>query len=205
MNYEHKNYEEEKLLEKIIETKRVAKVVKGGRNFSFSAIVVVGDKNGKVGVGSGKANEIVDAIRKAKEKATKAMFQVSLVKGTVPHEIVARYGASRVMIKPASEGTGVIAGGTTRAIFEAAGIENILCKSLGSNTPCNVVKATIIGLKSMKTIAQAAALRGKTIAQLTGKELNQVETVVIDNPEIPAKPVRKKKADSLPEVTEEEK
>jgi small subunit ribosomal protein S5 len=205
MNYEQKNYEEEKLLEKIIETKRVAKVVKGGRNFSFSAIVVVGDKNGKVGVGSGKANEIVDAIRKAKEKATKAMFQVSLVKGTVPHEIVARYGASRVMIKPASEGTGVIAGGTTRAIFEAAGIENILCKSLGSNTPCNVVKATIIGLKSMKTIAQAAALRGKTIAQLTGKELNQVETVVIDTPEAPLKPVRKKKADSLPEVTEEEK
>src|SRR5512133_808095 len=97
--YERNNNDEEKLLEKIIETKRVAKVVKGGRNFSFSAIVVVGDKNGKVGVGSGKANEIVDAIRKAKEKATKAMFQVSLVKGTVPHEIVARYGASRVMIK----------------------------------------------------------------------------------------------------------
>jgi len=169
-NYEQKNYEEEKLLEKIIETKRVAKVVKGGRNFSFSAIVVVGDKKGKVGVGTGKANEIVDAIRKAKEKAMKSMFNVPLVKGTVPHEIVARYGASRVMIKPASEGTGVIAGGTARAIFEAAGIENILCKSLGSNTPCNVVKATIDGLKSMRTIAEVAALRGKTIAQLTGQE-----------------------------------
>jgi small subunit ribosomal protein S5 len=205
MNYEQKNYEEEKLLEKIIETKRVAKVVKGGRNFSFSAIVVVGDKKGKVGVGSGKANEIVDAIRKAKEKATKAMFNIPLVKGTVPHEIVARYGASRVMIKPASEGTGVIAGGTTRAIFEAAGIENILCKSLGSNTPCNVVKATIIGLKSMKTIAQAAALRGKTIAQLTGKSLEIVEEVIIEVPEKPVKPVRRKKADSLPEVSEEEK
>lgn len=168
--YEKNSYEEEKLLEKIIETKRVAKVVKGGRNFSFSAIVVVGDKKGKVGVGTGKANEIVDAIRKAKEKAVKSMFHVPLVKGTVPHEIVASYGASRVMIRPASQGTGVIAGGTARAIFEAAGIENILCKSLGSNTPCNVVKATISGLKSMRTIADVARLRGKTVAQITGQE-----------------------------------
>lgn len=181
--YDQKNYEEEKLLEKIIDTKRVAKVVKGGRNFSFSAIVVVGDKNGKVGVGTGKANEIVDAIRKAKEKATKAMFTVPIVKGTVPHEIIARYGASRVMIKPASEGTGIIAGGTTRAIFEVAGIENILCKSLGSNTPCNVVKATIDGLKSMRTIAEVAALRGKTIAQLTGREPKQQVKVEIEIPE----------------------
>jgi small subunit ribosomal protein S5 len=168
--YEQNAYEEEKLLEKIIETKRVAKVVKGGRNFSFSAIVVVGDKKGKVGVGTGKANEIVDAIRKAKERAVKSMFHVPMVKGTVPHEIVARYGASRVMIRPASQGTGVIAGGTARAIFEAAGIENILCKSLGSNTPCNVVKATINGLKSMRTIADVARLRGKTVAQITGQE-----------------------------------
>jgi small subunit ribosomal protein S5 len=178
MLYEQRNFEEEKLLEKIIETKRVAKVVKGGRNFSFSAIVVVGDKNGKVGVGTGKANEIVDAIRKAKEKATKAMFIVPIVKGTVPHEIIARYGASRVMIKPASEGTGIIAGGTTRAIFEAAGIENILCKSLGSNTPCNVVKATIDGLKSMRTIADVAALRGKTVSQLTGCVSSNTTSVV---------------------------
>lgn len=182
MSYEQNNYEEEKLLEKIIETRRVAKVVKGGRNFSFSAIVVVGDKKGKVGVGTGKANEIVDAIRKAKEKATKAMFDVPIVKGTVPHEIVARYGASRVMIKPASEGTGIIAGGTARAIFEVAGIENILCKSLGSNTPCNVVKATIDGLKSMRTLAQVAALRGKTIAQLSGSEKNNATTVKIETP-----------------------
>lgn len=111
MNYEHNQHhtEEETLVEKIIETKRVAKVVKGGRNFSFSAIVVVGDKAGNVGVGNGKANEIVDAIRKAKEKAIKNMFRVPIVKGTVPHEMVARYGASRVMIKPASPGTGVIA------------------------------------------------------------------------------------------------
>ena len=163
-------YEEDKLLEKIIETKRVAKVVKGGRNFSFSAIVVVGDKKGKVGIGTGKANEIVDAIRKAKEKAVKALFTVPIVKGTVPHDIVARYGASRVMIRPASAGTGIIAGGTARAIFEAAGIENILCKSLGSNTPCNVVKAVTNGLKSMRTLADVAKLRGKTMAQLTGQE-----------------------------------
>jgi len=171
LNYQHnQNLEEETLVEKIIDTKRVAKVVKGGRNFSFSAIVVVGDKAGNVGVGSGKANEIVDAIRKAKEKAVKSMFRVPIVKGTVPHEIVARFGASKVMIKPASPGTGVIAGNTTRAIFEAAGIENILCKSLGSNTPTNVVKATISGLKAMRTIADVARLRNKTVAQLTGRE-----------------------------------
>jgi len=170
MNYEQNHMEEEKLIEKIIETKRVAKVVKGGRNFSFSAIVVVGDKQGNIGVGNGKANEIVDAIRKAKERAVKNMFKVPIVRGTVPHEIIARYGASRVMIKPAAPGTGIIAGGTTRAIFEAAGIENTLCKTLGSNTPTNVVKATINGLKSMRTLSDISRLRNKTMAQLTGQE-----------------------------------
>ncbi len=164
------DYEEVPLFEKIIETKRVAKVVKGGRNFSFSAIVVVGDRKGKVGVGTGKANEIVDAIRKAKEKAEKSMFHVPIINGTLPHEIIARYGASRILIKPASPGTGVISGGTARAIFEAAGIENILCKSMGSNTPCNIMKAVISGLKSMRTLSDVAKLRGKTIAQLTGRE-----------------------------------
>jgi small subunit ribosomal protein S5 len=170
MNYEQNHPDEEKLIEKIVETKRVAKVVKGGRNFSFTAIVVVGDKQGNVGVGNGKANEIVDAIRKAKEKAVKNMFKVPIVKGTVPHEVVARYGASTVLIKPAAPGTGIIAGGTARAIFEAAGIENILCKSLGSNTPTNVVKATINGLKSMRTLSDISRLRNKTMAQLTGQE-----------------------------------
>jgi small subunit ribosomal protein S5 len=170
LNYDHNVNEEDKLIEKIIETKRVAKVVKGGRNFSFSAIVVVGDRKGNVGVGTGKANEIVDAIRKAKEKATKSMFRVPIIKGTIPHELFARYGASKVMMKPAAAGTGVIAGGTTRAIFEAAGIENILCKSLGSNTPCNVVKATVNGLRSMRTIHDIAKLRNKTVAELTGRE-----------------------------------
>jgi len=172
LNYErnNNNTEEEKLVETVIETKRVAKVVKGGRNFSFSAIVVIGDRAGKIGVGKGKANEIADAIRKAKEKAIKSMFRVPIIKGTIPHEIVSRYGASRVMMRPASAGTGVIAGGTARAIFEAAGIQNILCKSLGSNTPCNVVKATVAGLKSMRTLADVAKLRNKTIAELTGRE-----------------------------------
>jgi small subunit ribosomal protein S5 len=170
MNYEHNMPEEEKLFETVINTKRVAKVVKGGRNFSFSAIVVVGDRAGKIGVGDGKANEITDAIRKAKEKAVKSMFSVPIIKGTIPHEIVARYGASRIMMKPATAGTGVIAGGTARAIFEAAGIQNILCKSLGSNTPCNVVKATISGLKSMRTLSDIARLRNKSIAEITGRE-----------------------------------
>ncbi len=174
MNYDRNmnvnTEEEDVLIEKIIETKRVAKVVKGGRNFSFSAIVVVGDRAGNIGVGYGKANEIVDAIRKAKERASKSMFRVPIIKGTIPHEVMARYGASRVMMKPAAAGTGVIAGGTTRAIFEAAGIENILCKSLGSNTPTNVVKATVSGLKSMRTLSDIARLRNKSIAEITGRE-----------------------------------
>ncbi len=157
-------------VEKIVDTNRVAKVVKGGRNFSFNAIVVVGDKNGKVGVGTGKANEIVDAIRKAKERAGKDMFTVPIVKGTIPHEIIGRFRASKIMLRPASAGTGVIAGGPARAILEAAGVENILTKSLGSNTSGNLVKATVNGLKELRTIGQVAKLRGKTIAEMTGQE-----------------------------------
>ncbi|MCD4819519.1 MAG: 30S ribosomal protein S5 [Candidatus Cloacimonetes bacterium] len=157
-------------VEKLIDTNRVAKVVKGGRNFSFNATAVVGDKQGRIGVGTGKANEIVYAIKKAKEKAGRAMFNVPIVKGTIPHEIIGRFGASKIMLRPASPGTGVIAGGPARAILEAAGIENILTKSLGSNTPANVVKATINGLKALRTISQVARLRNKTIAELTGQE-----------------------------------
>ena len=170
MNYENKRTEENEFIEKIIDTKRVSKVVKGGRNFSFSAIVVIGDRKGNIGIGSGKANEIVDAIRKAKERAQKSMFKVPIVRGTIPHDCIARFGASRIMMKPARPGTGVIAGGTARAIFEAAGIENILCKSLGSNTPANVVKAVTVGLKSMRTVHDIARLRNKTVAELTGQE-----------------------------------
>lgn len=157
-------------VEKIVATNRVAKVVKGGRNFSFNAIVVIGDKQGNVGVGTGKANEIVDAIRKAKEKAAKSLFTVPIVKGTIPHEIIGRFGASRILLKPASPGTGIIAGGPARAILEAAGIENILSKSLGSNTKGNVVKATVNGLKNLMTIGQAAAFRGKNIEHLIGEK-----------------------------------
>jgi small subunit ribosomal protein S5 len=161
---------EDQFVEKIVATNRVTKVTKGGKNFSFSAIVVIGDRKGNVGVGKGKAIEIVDAIRKAKERASKTMFRIPITNGTIPHEMLGRFGASKVLMRPASPGTGVIAGGTTRAIFEAAGIENILCKSMGSNTPTNVVKATVDGLKRLRTINDIAKLRNKTFAELTGME-----------------------------------
>lgn len=154
--------------EKIVDTNRVAKVVKGGRNFSFNAIVVVGNQQGVVGVGSGKANEITDAIRKAKDKAIKNAFRVPIVKGTIPHEVHAKFGASKILVKPASEGTGLIAGGTPRAIFEAAGIQNILAKSMGSNTPCNLVKATVVAMTELRTLAQVAKLRNKKFEDLCG-------------------------------------
>ena len=161
---------EEVTFEKIVDTNRVAKVVKGGRNFSFNAIVVVGNQNGVVGVGTGKANEITDAIRKAKEKAIKSAFRVPIVKGTVPHEVFAKYGPSKILVKPATPGTGLIAGGTARAIFEAAGVQNILAKSMGSNTPCNLVKACIVAMTELRTLSQVAKLRGKSFNQLSGKE-----------------------------------
>jgi small subunit ribosomal protein S5 len=167
-----RNNEPQFAVEKIVDTNRVAKVVKGGRNFSFNATVVVGDKNGRIGVGRGKANEIVDAIRKAKERAGRSMFTIPVVKGTIPHEIIGKFSGSKIMLKPAAPGTGVIAGGPARAILEAAGIENILTKSLGSNTPANVVRATVNGLKELRTIQEVAALRGKTVAKLTGQEVS---------------------------------
>lgn len=165
--------EPEFAVEKIVDTNRVAKVVKGGRNFSFNATVVVGDKEGNVGVGTGKANEIVNAIQKAKGRAAKTMFRVPIVKGTIPHDIIGRFGASRIMLKPASPGTGIIAGGPARAILEAAGIQDILTKSLGSNTSANVVKATVNGLKELRTIAQVARLRGKTIEEISGHKQSE--------------------------------
>lgn len=156
------------LKEKVVNISRVTKVVKGGRNFRFSVLVVVGDENGHVGIGMAKAVEIPDAIRKAIQDAKKNMIKVPLKETTVPHEIIGRYGAGRVLIKPAKEGTGIIAGGPVRAVMELAGVRDIRTKSLGSNNPRNVVNATMEALKSLKNSEEVAKVRGKTVEEILG-------------------------------------
>ncbi len=173
----------------MININRVAKVVKGGRRFSFSAIVTVGDGKGRVGVSMGKANEISDAIRKGGENARAAMMKVPIMNDTIPYQVIGRFGASRVLLKPATPGTGVIAAGGVRAILEAAGVRNILTKQLGSRNPNNVVKATMEGLRQLRTVEDFAAKRGLTVPEVLG---------LVD----PGKP-RPPKAEAKPEVAAE--
>ncbi len=160
--------EEPEFKEKLVAVNRVTKVVKGGRNFRFSALVVIGDEKGRVGTGLGKATEIPEAIRKGREAAKKNLINVSMVGTTIPHEVTGLYGTAKVMLLPAPTGAGVIAGGPARAVLELAGIKDIFTKSIGTSNPNNVVKATIEGLSRLKTAEEYAALRGKSVEEILG-------------------------------------
>jgi len=162
----NKNQEEKQFEERVVAINRVTKVVKGGRRFRFAALVVIGNKKGQVGFGTGKASEVPDAIKKAIENAKSNMITIPTVGSTIPHEVTGVYGAGRVFLKPASEGTGVIAGGPVRAVFELAGVNDILSKSIGTSTPINMIRATFAGLKSLRTAEQVAALRGVDVSEL---------------------------------------
>jgi len=164
--YQKAAEESDGLKDKLVFLNRVAKVVKGGKRFNFSALVVVGDGKGQIGVGKGKAAEAPVAIKKAVERAKKSMIQIALKGDTIPHQVLGHYGAGKVLLKPASEGTGLIAGGASRSVLEVVGIRNVLCKCLGSSNPHNVVSATIEGLTRLRSADQVAALRGKTVEEL---------------------------------------
>ena len=163
---QRRQVEDDGLIKKLIEVNRVTKVVKGGKNMRFAALVIVGDGKGKIGVATGKAKEVPEAIEKATLRAKKKMVSVAIVNDTIPHTVVGRFGRGAVLMMPAAEGTGVIAGGPVRAVMEAVGIKDIRTKSHGTNNPINCVKATIEGLRSLKTAAQVAALRGKTVEEI---------------------------------------
>ena len=158
--------EKQELKEKVVNVNRVTKVVKGGRTFRFSVLVVVGDEKGKVGVGTGKSSEVPEAIKKATEEAKKNLVEISLVNGTIPHELTVNFGSSKIILKPAVEGTGVIAGGAVRPVLELAGVKNVTAKTLGSRNSRNVVYATMKALKSMRTPEEVARLRGKTVPEI---------------------------------------